>query len=67
MDLGSQILLIAGVLLILEGMPYVGFPESFQRWAERLAQIAPARLRKGGLVMMGLGLALLALRRLLFL
>jgi uncharacterized protein YjeT (DUF2065 family) len=36
-----------------------------QRSAERLVQIPPSRLRRGGLVLLFLGLALLGLRRVL--
>ena len=67
MELWSQILLIVGIVLVLEGVPYVGFPERFQRFAERLGQIPPDRLRRTGIVMMVLGLLVLLLRRVLFL
>jgi uncharacterized protein len=62
----SQILLVVGIVLILEGMPYFGFPESFQRFAERLGKIPPKRLRQAGFVMIVLGLLVLLARRALF-
>jgi uncharacterized protein YjeT (DUF2065 family) len=65
MELWNQALLIAGAVLVLEAVPYFGFPELLQRSAERLVQIPPSRLRRGGLVLLFLGLALLGLRRVL--
>lgn len=62
MELWSQIMLVAGAVLVLEAVPYLGFPELLQRAAERIAQIPPGRLRRGGLALLFLGLALLGLR-----
>jgi uncharacterized protein YjeT (DUF2065 family) len=66
MDPVGQVLLVLGILLILEALPYFGFPELLQRAAVRLGEIPPEKLRKGGFVMLVLGLSLLVLRRVLF-
>jgi uncharacterized protein len=66
MDPVSQLLLVVGVVLILEALPYFGFPELFQRAAARLVEIPPARLRRGGFVMLVLGLLVLFLRRVIY-
>jgi len=54
---------LIGLLLIVEGLPYVAFPEAMQRWLGQLQQLAPATMRKIGLVMLGLGLLLCYLAR----
>ena len=67
MDPWSEVLLVIGVVLLLEAVPYFGFPELFRRFAEEISHVAPHRLRRSGFVMMVLGLLVLLLRRALFL
>jgi uncharacterized protein YjeT (DUF2065 family) len=66
MDPLSQVLLVAGLVLILEALPYFGFPELLQRAAVRLAEVPTRKLRRGGFIMLVLGLLLLFVRRLVF-
>lgn len=49
-------ILLVGMVLILEGMPYVAAPEAMRDWLARLSQIPAAQLRGFGLFAMGLGL-----------
>ncbi|MDD2465027.1 MAG: DUF2065 domain-containing protein [Desulfobulbus sp.] len=59
---------LIGLILILEGLPYVASPESMQRWLQQILEIAPGHLRRIGLFAMILGffLCYLALRSPLF-
>lgn len=49
---------LIGVVLILEALPYVAFPEAMQNWLKQLAEMNPAVLRVLGLLAMGVGLLL---------
>lgn len=53
------ILSILGALLVLEGIPYVGFPGAVKRWALVLQEIDERTLRIMGLVIMAVGIVLL--------
>jgi uncharacterized protein YjeT (DUF2065 family) len=66
MEPWSEVLLVIGVVLLLEAVPYFGFPELFRGFAEQISHVAPRRLRQSGFVMMVLGLLVLLLRRALF-
>lgn len=46
---------LIGLILVLEGLPYVASPESMQRWLQQIVQMAPGQLRRVGLVAMILG------------
>lgn len=48
--------LLIGMVLILEGMPYVAAPEAMRDWLEKLSRLPAAQLRIIGLFAMGLGL-----------
>ncbi len=48
--------LLIGMILILEGMPYVAAPEAMREWLEKLSQMPAGQLRLFGLFAMGLGL-----------
>jgi uncharacterized protein YjeT (DUF2065 family) len=52
------LLLLIGMVFILEGLPYVAFPESMRTWLARLSQTPAAHLRIMGLVAMILGFLL---------
>ena len=54
---------LLGLILVLEGLPYVAFPEAMQRWLAQLNQLPPARLRSLGLIAMASGFAILILAR----
>lgn len=49
-------LLLVGMVLILEGMPYVAAPETMREWLAKLSQMEPGQLRAAGLVAMAIGL-----------
>ena len=47
---------LIGVVFILEGLPYLTFPEAMQRWLQQLMEMKPVQLRMVGLFAVGLGL-----------
>jgi uncharacterized protein YjeT (DUF2065 family) len=49
------LLLLVGVVFILEGLPYVAFPEAMRNWLAKLSQMPPGPLRIMGLVAMVFG------------
>lgn len=49
---------IVGLVLILEGLPYLTFPETMQNWMLQLTEIDPRHLRLIGLIAVGIGLLL---------
>ena len=59
---------LIGLVLILEGLPYLTFPEAMQRWLQQLLEMRPLQLRIVGLLAVCLGLLIcfVALRTGLF-
>ncbi|MFT5698114.1 MAG: hypothetical protein ACI8ZB_000968 [Desulforhopalus sp.] len=51
-------ILLIGLILILEGLPYAAAPEAMQDWLKKLSAIAPAQLRSMGLLAMVAGLVI---------
>jgi hypothetical protein len=51
--------LLIGLVLILEGLPYVAAPEAMQEWLKKLSGISPARLRSVGLIAMAVGILII--------
>ncbi|MEN8233039.1 MAG: DUF2065 domain-containing protein [Thermodesulfobacteriota bacterium] len=47
---------LIGVVFILEGLPYLTFPEAMQRWLRQLMEMKPAQLRMVGLAAVCIGL-----------
>jgi uncharacterized protein YjeT (DUF2065 family) len=47
---------LIGLVFILEGLPYLTFPEAMQRWLQQLMEMRPGQLRVVGLFAVGLGL-----------
>ena len=47
---------LIGLVFILEGLPYLTFPEAMQKWLHQLMAMRPAQLRIVGLFAVGLGL-----------
>ena len=47
---------LVGLIFILEGLPYLTFPEAMQRWLQQLMEMKPVQLRMVGLFAVGLGL-----------
>jgi uncharacterized protein len=56
-------LCVLGMVLIVEGMPYFVFPERMKCWVARMAEMPDGQLRKVGIAVMALGLALVYLGR----
>ena len=52
------LLTLIGLVLVLEGLPYVASPESMQRWLRQILEMEPATLRRIGMVAMAVGFAL---------
>ena len=50
--------LLLGLVLIVEGLPYVAAPEAMQNWLKKLSEIQPNQLRAMGLFAMLLGLVI---------
>jgi uncharacterized protein YjeT (DUF2065 family) len=59
---------LIGLVFILEGLPYLTFPEAMQRWLKQLIEMKPAQLRIVGIAAVGIGLLIcyVALRTSLF-
>jgi len=54
----ETLILLIGMVLILEGLPYVAAPESMQAWLKKISEIRPEQLRAMGLAAMAAGLLL---------
>lgn len=59
---------LIGLVFILEGLPYLTFPEAMQRWLQQLMQMRPTQLRVIGLfaVLLGLFICFVTMRTSLF-
>jgi len=44
------------LIFILEGLPYLTFPEAMQKWLQQLMEMRPSQLRMMGLLAVGVGL-----------
>jgi uncharacterized protein YjeT (DUF2065 family) len=51
-------ILLIGMVLIFEGLPYVAAPESMRAWLRKLSDTPPEQLRIMGLIAMAAGLLL---------
>jgi uncharacterized protein YjeT (DUF2065 family) len=49
-------ILLIGMVLIFEGLPYVAAPESMQAWLQKISEMSPKQLRIMGLLAMISGL-----------
>jgi len=56
-------LCVLGMVLFIEGLPYVAFPEKMKRWIRQVLDMPPATLRVFGLGAMLVGLLLIYLAR----
>jgi hypothetical protein len=50
--------LLLGLVLIVEGLPYVAAPEAMQNWLKKISEIHPSQLRVMGLIAMASGLVI---------
>jgi len=48
-------ILLIGMVLVLEGLPYVAAPEAMQNWLKKLSETEPAHLRTMGVIAMVIG------------
>ena len=51
--------LLLGLVLVLEGMPYVAAPEAMQDWLKKLSGIRPGQMRSMGLFAMVIGILII--------
>lgn len=51
-------LCVIGMVMIIEGIPYFGFPEHMKQMMQKILTLPDNVLRKFGLVLMIIGLAL---------
>ena len=54
---------LIGLILVLEGLPYVAAPEAMQRWLRQLLELEPSQLRTMGIVAMTAGFIILLFAR----
>jgi len=50
--------LLIGLILVLEGLPYVVSPEGMQEWLKKLSSMPSGQLRSMGLIAMTTGLGI---------
>ncbi len=50
--------LLVGMVLVLEGIPYVAFPESMREWLKKISEMKAEHLRILGLFSMSSGLVI---------
>jgi uncharacterized protein YjeT (DUF2065 family) len=50
------LLTLIGLVFILEGLPYLTFPEAMQKWLRQLIEMRPSQVRIVGLLAVTLGL-----------
>jgi uncharacterized protein YjeT (DUF2065 family) len=49
---------VLGMVMIIEGLPYFAFPEKMKNWMLQIQALPAGTLRRFGLVLMVIGLAL---------
>ena len=49
---------VIGMVMIIEGLPYFAFPEKMKHWMRQIQTMPEDTLRRLGLVLMAVGLAL---------
>ena len=54
---------LIGLILVLEGLPYVASPEAMQRWLKQLLEMHPSQLRVMGIIAMTTGFVILFFAR----
>jgi len=52
------LILLIGMVLVLEGLPYVAAPEAMQSWLKKISEVKPSQLRIMGAVAMVVGLSI---------
>jgi len=51
-------ILLIGLILVLEGLPYAAAPEAMQDWLKKLSESDPGQLRKMGIAALIAGLCI---------
>lgn len=54
---------LIGLILVIEGLPYVAAPEAMQRWLRQLLELQPSQLRMMGIIAMTAGFVILFFAR----
>lgn len=49
---------VIGMVMIIEGLPYFAFPEKMKSWMRQIQIMSDNTLRRMGLILMAVGLAL---------
>jgi len=49
---------LIGLVFVLEGLPYLTFPEAMQKWLRQVQEMSPGQLRLMGFLAIGFGLLL---------
>ncbi|MDW7774408.1 MAG: DUF2065 domain-containing protein [Desulfobulbaceae bacterium] len=57
------LIILTGLLLVLEGLPYAAAPEAMQRWLKQILELEPSQLRIMGIVAMAAGFIILLVAR----
>lgn len=57
------LLLLCGLLLIVEGLPYLTFPEAMKKWLTEVARLDNGKLRLIGLISAAVGFLILLVAR----
>ncbi|MBM9602926.1 DUF2065 domain-containing protein [Desulfopila inferna] len=50
------LILLIGMVLVVEGLPYAAAPEAMREWLKKLSEIPAAQLRYVGFIAMAAGL-----------
>jgi len=59
----KTLITLIGLVLIIEGVPYIVWPEAMQAWFRQLAEAEPDMLRTIGLTALAIGLLLCFIAR----
>jgi uncharacterized protein YjeT (DUF2065 family) len=51
----KTLITLVGLILVLEGLPYVASPEAMQRWLQQVTEMRPESLRFMGVFAMAVG------------
>ncbi len=49
------LILVLGMVLIIEGLPYAAAPEKMREWLLKLSEVPPATLRVMGVISLSIG------------
>ncbi|CAG0929452.1 hypothetical protein PLCT1_01056 [Planctomycetaceae bacterium] len=53
------LLMVLGAVLVMEGIPYVGFPKAVKQWAHWMHSLPEKKMRAIGFAIMAVGIVLL--------